>query len=112
LDEDDLKKILQAEDIKEDEALLSKFLIENNENKKEFFEETFKKDNSANDGFTPGWGSWAGESKNIQAKEFLRKKRYEQTQLKRQQLAKADLSIVKMNNSHDKKVKNNYFNLI
>ena len=79
-DADALQNMIDEENINEDINNFNQFLVENNENKKEFLEnenkeqlEEIKKNNPE---FIPGWGTWAGEDPNIQAKEFLRKKRY------------------------------------
>jgi U3 small nucleolar RNA-associated protein 14 len=78
----DLQKMIDEEVIKEDINEFNQFLIENDENKKEFLEnenkeqiEEIKKNNPE---FMPGWGTWAGDDAQIKAKEFLRKKRYEE----------------------------------
>ena len=79
-DNETLQQMIDEENINEDINNFNQFLVENNENKKEFLEnenkeqlEEIKKNNPE---FMPGWGTWAGEDPNIQAKEFLRKKRY------------------------------------
>jgi len=79
-DNETLQQMIDEENMNEDISMFNQFLVENDENKKEFLEnenkeqlEEIKKNNPE---FMPGWGTWAGEDPNIQAKEFLRKKRY------------------------------------
>ena len=79
-DNETLQQMIDEENMSEDISMFNQFLVENDENKKEFLEnenkeqlEEIKKNNPE---FIPGWGTWAGEDPNIQAKEFLRKKRY------------------------------------
>ena len=79
-DNETLQQMIDEENMNEDISMFNQFLVENDENKKEFLEnenkeqlEEIKKNNPE---FIPGWGTWAGEDPNIQAKEFLRKKRY------------------------------------
>ena len=79
-DNETLQQMIDEENMSEDISMFNQFLVENDENKKEFLEnenkeqlEEIKKNNPE---FMPGWGTWAGEDPNIQAKEFLRKKRY------------------------------------
>ena len=79
-DNETLQQMIDEENMNEDINMFNQFLVENDENKKEFLEnenkeqlEEIKKNNPE---FMPGWGTWAGEDPNIQAKEFLRKKRY------------------------------------
>jgi U3 small nucleolar RNA-associated protein 14 len=56
-----------------------------------------------------GWNSWAGDSKEIKAKEFLKRKRYQQFQTKKN-INEKDSEIsnpyVKINNTFDKKFSN------
>ena len=75
----ELQKIINEDDIIADTEQFNKFIIENEENKKEFLEnenkekiEQIKKENPQ---FMSGWGSWAGDSKEIKTKEFLKKKK-------------------------------------
>lgn len=103
---EDLKKIVEIEEIKQDEELFNKFLIANETNKKDFLEKPKEKleDNS---NFLSGWNTWAGDSKEIQAKEFLRKKRYQQIQQKNNANKPENTNsnpYVKINNQFDKKV--------
>ena len=79
-DNETLQQMIDEENMNEDISMFNQFLVENDENKKEFLEnenkeqlEEIKKNNPE---FMPGWGTWAGEDPNIQSKEFLRKKRY------------------------------------
>ncbi len=74
LNNDDLRKIGQNEQMIEEEEIFKKFLIENDENKKEFLNEPTKEKES-DDKVVSGWGPWASDTKVIQAKEFLKKKR-------------------------------------
>lgn len=104
---EEIKKIVEIEEIQQDEDLFNKFLVSNETNKKEFLEKP--KDNKEDySNFLPGWNSWTGESKEIQAKEFLRKKRYQQIQNKKN-INNANNPNpnphVKINNQFDKKVK-------
>ena len=109
LNGDDLKKLVQMEDINDDEEYFQKFLIENNENKNEFLTEAKPKINENDITKFSGWGSWAGESKVIQAKEFLKKKRYMEIQQRKQSMSSQNTNsnpYVKVNNSFDKKFSN------
>ena len=81
-DTEALQQMINEENINEDINNFNQFLVENDENKREFLEnenkeqlEEIKKNNPE---FMPGWGTWAGDDPTIQAKEFLRKKRYEE----------------------------------
>ena len=81
-DADALQNMIDEENINEDINNFNQFLVQNDENKKEFLEnenkeqiEEIKKNNPE---FMPGWGTWAGDDAQIKAKEFLRKKRYEE----------------------------------
>ena len=81
-DTEALQQMIDEENINEDINNFNQFLVENDENKREFLEnenkeqlEEIKKNNPE---FMPGWGTWAGDDPAIQAKEFLRKKRYEE----------------------------------
>lgn len=106
LTNEELKKIVEIEEIKQDEELFNKFLITNETNKKEFLEKP-KEKLEDNPNFLSGWNTWAGDSKEIQAKEFLRKKRYQQIQQKKNAAAIEDPKAnpyVKINNQFDKKV--------
>jgi U3 small nucleolar RNA-associated protein 14 len=91
------------EELKEDEEFFNKFLVKNEDNKKDFFTEPTKKEN---DDILTGWGSWAGDTKAINTKDFLRKKRYQQKQdlIKKNESSLTPLNV-KVNNSFDKKVK-------
>jgi len=106
LTNEELKKIVEIEEIKQDEELFNKFLVANETNKKEFLEKP-KEKMADNPNFLSGWNSWAGDSKEIQAKEFLRKKRYQQMQHKKNATSVEDPKAnpyVKINNQFDKKV--------
>jgi len=106
LSNEELRKIVEIEEIQQDEELFKKFLVANDTNKKEFLEKP-KEKLEDNPNFLSGWNSWAGESKEIQAKEFLRKKRYQQMQQKKNATAVEDPKAnpnVKINNQFDKKV--------
>ena len=113
LTDEELKKIIEIDEINQDEELFNKFLIANETNKKEFLEKPKEKEDQVN--LLSGWNSWAGESKDIQAKEFLRKKRFQQIQNKKNLNSsenKTDSNpYVKINNQFDKKVKIFFFNL-
>ena len=79
-DNETLQQMIDEENMSEDISMFNQFLVENDENKKEFLEnenkEQLEEIKNNNPEFMPGWGTWAGEDPNIQAKEFLRKKRY------------------------------------
>jgi len=109
LNEDDLKRIVQNEQMIEDEEIFKKFLIQNDENKKEFLNEPEKKEKEQNQKILSGWGSWAGDTKVIQAKEFLKKKRHQEIEKKKQQISSTESKgnpYIKVNNSFDKKFSN------
>jgi U3 small nucleolar RNA-associated protein 14 len=57
-----------------------------------------------------GWGTWTGESKAVQAKEYLVKKRLKDIQQKKtnQQFANIKNKFLKISNQIDKKFSNNY----
>ena len=81
-DADTLQQMINEENINEDINTFNNFLVENDINKKEFLDnenkeqlEEIKKNNPE---FIPGWGTWAGDDNEIKAKEFLKKKRYEE----------------------------------
>jgi U3 small nucleolar RNA-associated protein 14 len=108
LNEADLKRLITYEQINEDEELFSKFLIQNDENKKEFFEESKEKPISDSN-LLSGWGSWAGDSKSSQTKDFLRKKRQQDLLKRKEQISSTDTKsnpAVKVNYSYDKKFTN------
>lgn len=109
MDADDIKKIIQIEEIKDDEEMFSRFLVSNNENKKEFMlEKSEKKKDDSDNGWVTGWNTWAGDSKVIHAKEFLKRKRYQEIQHKKEIMentANTHPVNVKINNSIDKKVR-------
>jgi len=104
---DDYKKLIELENTKEEEEYLEKFLVKNKQNEIEFFEDQkgkLVKEFEDKNQYVDGWGSWAGDSKTIQNKDFLRKKRQEQriNQFKNN----LKLSKIIMNNSIDKKSQN------
>jgi len=103
---EEIKKIVEIEEIQKDEELFNKFLVQNETNKKEFLQKP-KEELQENPNFLTGWNSWAGDSKEIKAKEFLRKKRYQQHQ-DRKKINEKNSDIpnphVKINNAFDKKV--------
>jgi Fic family protein len=103
-----LRKLAELEELKDDEEFFNKFLLKNDENKKEFFNEASDKKVDKGPDLMSGWGSWAGDTKSINTKEFLRKKRYQQKQelLERNNTSTIP-SNVKINNSFDKKVNKN-----
>ena len=81
-DADTLQQMINEENINEDINTFNNFIVENDINKKEFLDnenkeqlEEIKKNNPE---FIPGWGTWAGDDNEIKAKEFLKKKRYEE----------------------------------
>jgi U3 small nucleolar RNA-associated protein 14 len=104
---EEIKKIVEIEEIQKDEELFNKFLVQNETNKKEFLQKP-KEELQDNPNFLSGWNSWAGDTKEIKAKDFLRKKRYQQIQ-ERKNINEKNNNIpnphVKINNSFDKKVK-------
>jgi U3 small nucleolar RNA-associated protein 14 len=108
--EDDLKRIVQNEQMIEDDEVFQKYLIQNDENKKEFLNEPKKSEKEFDSKIVSGWGSWAGDTKAIQAKEFLKKKRHQEIEKKKQILANTAENkgnpYVKVNNSFDKKFSN------
>ena len=104
--------MINEENMNEDVKKFNNFLIENDINKKEFLEnenqeklDKIKKDNPE---FTPGWGSWAGDDNQIKAKEFLRKKRYEEkiNRLKEQASEGDKNKFVKISQEFDKNFSN------
>jgi U3 small nucleolar RNA-associated protein 14 len=103
---DEIKKIVEIEEIQKDEELFNKFLVQNETNKKEFLQKP-KEELKDNPNFLSGWNSWAGDTKEIKAKDFLRKKRYQQLQERKNVNEKGNNvpnPHVKINNSFDKKV--------
>ena len=111
----ELQQMINEENINEDTEQFKNFLIENDINKKEFLEseniEQINKIKKENPEFMSGWGSWAGDSIQIKAKEFLQKKRYENKIAKLNELANKNNNknpFVKINNSYDKNYINNY----
>ena len=106
-DADTLQQMINEENIKEDINNFNNFLIENDINKKEFLENENKEQldeiKKNNPEFMPGWGLWAGDDKEIKAKEFLRKKRYEEKikRLKEQANETKDNKFVKISNQID-----------
>ena len=85
--------------MKEDDEFFNQFIIQNDDNKKDFMNEAQEK--KIEDNNMQGWGSWAGDSKSINTREFLKKKRFLMKQGKDE---KSQNLSVKINNSHDKKV--------
>ena len=113
-DNETLQQMIDEENIKEDINNFNQFLVENDENKKEFLEnenkeqlEEIKKNNPE---FMPGWGTWAGDDPTIQAKEFLRKKRYDEKikRLKEQANEGNTNRYVVVSNQVDNNFDNNY----
>ncbi len=107
-----LQQMINEENINEDISNFNNFLIENDINKKEFIEQEnksaldeIKKNNPE---FVPGWGSWAGDEKMIKAKEFLKKKRYEEkiNRLKEQANEANKNTLVKVTQKFDKNYSN------
>ena len=109
----ELQKIINEDDIIVDAEQFNKFIIENEENKKEFLDnenkekiEQIKKENPE---FMSGWGSWAGDSKEIKTKEFLKKKRYENKIKRLYEISNNESDknpFVKINKSFDKNFSN------
>ena len=109
----ELQKIINEDDKIVDAEQFNKFIIENEENKKEFLEnenkekiEQIKKENPK---FMSGWGSWAGDSKEIKTKEFLKKKRYENKIKRLYEISNNESEknpFVKINKSFDKNFSN------
>lgn len=113
LNAEDLRKILNEENIEQDIDQFNQFLVENDTNKAEFLESENKaqieKIKKENPDFIPGWGSWTGDSTQLKAKEFLQKKRYEAKIKRLQQQANENVEqnpFVKVNNSFDKNFSN------
>ena len=113
-DNETLQQMIDDENINEDINNFNQFLVENDENKKEFLEnenkeqlEEIKKNNPE---FMPGWGTWAGDDPTIQAKEFLRKKRYDEKikRLKEQANEANTNKYVVVSNQFDSNFDNNY----
>ena len=113
-DNETLQQMIEEENINEDINNFNQFLVENDENKKEFLEnenkeqlEEIKKNNPE---FMPGWGTWAGDDPTIQAKEFLRKKRYDEKikRLKEQANEANTNKYVVVSNQVDSNFDNNY----
>ena len=113
-DNETLQQMIDEENINEDINNFNQFLVENDENKKEFLEnenkeqlEEIKKNNPE---FMPGWGTWAGDDPTIQAKEFLRKKRYDEKikRLKEQANEANKNKYVVVSNQVDSNFDNNY----
>ena len=113
-DNETLQQMIDEENINEDINNFNQFLFENDENKKEFLEnenkeqlEEIKKNNPE---FMPGWGTWAGDDPTIQAKEFLRKKRYDEKikRLKEQANEGNTNRYVVVSNQIDSNFENNY----
>ena len=109
LNAEDLRKILNEENIEQDIAQFNQFLVENDTNKAEFLESENKaqieKIKKENPDFIPGRGSWTGDSTQLKAKEFLQKKRYEAKIQRLHQQANENVEknpFVKVNNSFDK----------
>lgn len=108
MNKEELKKLIDEENMLEEEEMFKKFLVQNEENKKEFLTNETNKTEKSND-LLVGWGSWAGDSKPIKAKEFLQRKRYEDRQKKKVQITSEDVNknpYVKVNNSFDKNFSN------
>ena len=113
-DNETLQQMIDEENINEDINNFNQFLVENDENKKEFLDnenkeqlEEIKKNNPE---FMPGWGTWAGDDPTIQAKEFLRKKRYDEKikRLKEQTNEANKNKYVVVSNQVDSNFDNNY----
>ena len=113
-DNETLQQMIDEENINKDINNFNQFLVENDENKKEFLEnenkeqlEEIKKNNPE---FMPGWGTWAGDDPTIQAKEFLRKKRYDEKikRLKEQANEANTNKYVVVSNQVDSNFDNNY----
>ena len=106
-DADTLNQMINEENINEDINTFNNFLIENDINKQEFLEnenkEQLEEIKKKVPEFVPGWGSWAGEDNQIKAKEFLKKKRYEEKikRLKEQADEGKNNSFVKISNQFD-----------
>jgi U3 small nucleolar RNA-associated protein 14 len=105
LNAEDIKRLVQMEEINEDEEMFNKFLVQNDDNKKEFLEES-KPKVQENTKILSGWGSWAGDTKVLNAKEFLRKKRQQEYEKRKQSQVSENPSHVKVNNTFDKKFSN------
>ena len=106
-DADTLNQMINEENINEDINTFNNFLIENDINKQEFLEnenkEQLEEIKKKVPEFVPGWGSWAGDDNQIKAKEFLKKKRYEEKikRLKEQADESKNNSFVKVSNKFD-----------
>ena len=106
-DADTLNQMINEENINEDINTFNNFLIENDINKQEFLEnenkEQLEEIKKKVPEFVPGWGSWAGDDNQIKAKEFLKKKRYEEKikRLKERADEGKNNSFVKVSNQFD-----------
>jgi len=106
-DADTLNQMINEENINEDINTFNNFLIENDINKQEFLEnenkEQLEEIKKKVPEFVPGWGSWAGDDNQIKAKEFLKKKRYEEKikRLKEQADEGKNNSFVVVSNQFD-----------
>ena len=109
-DAETLQQMINEENINEDINAFNNFIVENDINKKEFLEnenkEQLEEIKKKNPEFIPGWGTWAGDDNEIKAKEFLKKKRYEEKikRLKEQVNEGKNNPFVKISNQID----NNY----
>lgn len=110
LDENDLKNFAQNNNSKELNSILDDFVISNNDNQKEFLNENYNELLNQNKvDYLQGWGTWTGQSKSTQAKEFLIKKRLKDIQEKKtqEQWDSIKNKNLKISNVVDKKF-NNY----
>ena len=106
-DAETLQQMINEENINEDINTFNNFIVENDINKKEFLEnenkEQLEEIKKSNPEFIPGWGTWAGDDNEIKAKEFLKKKRYEEKikRLKEQVNEGKNNQFVKISNQFD-----------
>ena len=106
-DSETLQQMINEENINEDINTFNHFLVENDINKQEFLEnenkEQLEEIKKKNPEFIPGWGAWAGDDNEIKAKEFLKKKRYEEKikRLKEQANEGKNNQFVKVSNQFD-----------
>lgn len=113
LSKEDLANILAEDNIAKEMNEFNSYLVDNNTNKQEFLEgERIAENEALRKQVTPylsGWGNWTGETRQLKAKEFLKKKRYEDKIQKMQSIQSEDVSknhYIKVNNSFDKNFSN------
>ena len=79
--EEDYKKIIELDNINNENEFINKFLVKNKQNEIEFFEEQKSKavkNLEEESKCVQGWDSWAGDTKIIQSKQYLMRKRQQE----------------------------------